>query len=88
MNKITQEELSEVNALRSKLSAVVGEVGQATLQKNILQEDIKSLDDVISKQTTRFKELLGEEEVLVKRLSEKYGTGSIDFETGEFTPEK
>ena len=88
MSKITQEELNEINELRSKLSSVVGEVGRITLQKNVLQEDIKLLETKVVEHTARFQELLGEEEKLVKRLSEKYGTGSIDFETGEFTPEK
>jgi hypothetical protein len=88
MSNITPEELKDVNELRSKVSTVVGEVGQITLQKNLLQEDINVLENKLAESIVRFKELLGEEEKLVKRLSEKYGIGSIDFETGEFTPEK
>ena len=88
MSNITPEELKDVNELRSKVSTVVGEVGQITLQKNLLQEDINVLENKLTESIARFKELLGEEEKLVKRLSEKYGIGSIDFETGEFTPEK
>jgi hypothetical protein len=88
MSNITPEELKDVNELRSKVSAVVGEVGQITLQKNLLQEDVKVLESKLAENIARFQELLGEEEKLVKRLSEKYGIGSIDFETGEFTPEK
>ena len=88
MSKITSEELNEINDLRSKLSIIVGEVGQTTLQKNTLQEDVKFLETKIMEYTVQFKELLTEEEKLVKRLSEKYGVGSINFETGEFTPEK
>jgi hypothetical protein len=53
----------------------------------LLQEDVKQLETTISEQTLVFQELLQQEQKLVKRLSEKYGTGSIDFETGEFTPE-
>ena len=88
MSNITPEELKDVNELRSKVSTVVGEVGQITLQRNLLQEDINVLENKLAESIVRFKELLGEEEKLVKRLSEKYGIGSIDFETGEFTPEK
>jgi hypothetical protein len=88
MSKITVEELKEVTELRSKLSVVVGEVGQSTLQRNMLQQDIQKLESVIEENTLRFKQLLEEEDTLVKRLSEKYGIGSINFETGEFTPEK
>jgi len=88
MAKITPEELKEVNELRSKLSIVIGDAGQVTLQKMMLQEDIKNLENKLTQNVASYQELLGEEDKLVKRLSEKYGVGSINFETGEFTPEK
>ena len=87
MSNIEDVELNEINELRTKLSTTISEVGQATLQCKLLQEDIKQLETTISQQTLVFQELLEQEKQLVKRLSEKYGTGSIDFETGEFTPE-
>lgn len=88
MGKITDEELKEINDLRIKLTTTVGEVGQATLQISMLEEDKKVLETTVKQQTLIFQELLEQERTIVKRLSEKYGTGSIDFETGEFTPEK
>lgn len=88
MGKITEEELKEINELRTKLSKTVSDAGQSTLQMKLLQEDIKQLETEISQHTLSFQTLLDEEQKLVKRLSDKYGTGSIDFETGEFTPEK
>lgn len=88
MVKISDDELREINELRLKLSNIVGEVGNATLQITMLQEDIKQLEHVISQQTLLFQQQLEAEKTLVKRLSEKYGVGSINFETGEFTPEK
>jgi len=88
MNKITEEELKEINELRTKISKTVGESGQIVLQIKLLQEEIKTLESKISEETTTFQKLISEEQELVKRLSEKYGTGSINFETGEFTPEK
>jgi hypothetical protein len=87
MVKITEDELREINELRSKLSNIVGEVGNSTLQIKMLQEDIKQLELTIAQQTTLFQEQLDAETKLVKRLSEKYGVGSINFETGEFTQE-
>lgn len=88
MTKIGDDELKEINELRTKISTTVGEVGNATLQISILREDIATLESTITQHTTLFQKYLEEEKQLVKRLSEKYGTGSIDFETGEFTPEK
>ena len=88
MSKISDEELKEINELRTKLSLVIGDVGRTTLQKSVLQEDLKVLESKIVEGTVEFQKLLEQEDILVKRLSEKYGTGSINFETGEFTPEK
>ncbi len=88
MSEITKEDLEEISILRNKLATVVSDSGQLSLQIQLLQTDIVELNEKLSEQTKVFKGLLEEEQVLLKRLSEKYGTGSIDFETGEFTPEK
>ena len=88
MSTIDTSDFKEVADLRSKLSTVVNEVGQYQLQIELLQFDITDLQQKISEQSSFFKQLLKKEEELIKRLSEKYGAGSINFETGEFTPEK
>ena len=74
--------------MRNKLATVVSDSGQLTLQIQLLQADIVELNEKLSEQTKLFKGLLEEEQVLIKGLSEKYGAGQINFETGEFTPEK
>lgn len=88
MSKIEESELKEINELRTKLASVITETGQYALRIDLLKSDINTLTDKVSKNSEEFKKLLEGEEVLIKRLSEKYGVGSIDFETGEFTPEK
>ncbi len=88
MAEISKEELEEINVLRNKLVTVVSDAGQTSLQVQLLQSDIVELNEKLGEQTKLFKALLKEEEALIKRLSEKYGVGDINFETGEFTPEK
>jgi dsDNA-specific endonuclease/ATPase MutS2 len=88
MSQITTEELNEINTLRTKLATLVSDAGQTTLQLQLLEQDVVELKTKLTEQTTTFKNLLEEEQKLVKRLSDKYGTGSIDFETGEFTPDR
>jgi hypothetical protein len=88
MSEITKEDLEEISILRNKLATVVSDSGQLSLQIQLLQTDIVELNEKLSEQTKVFKGLLEEEQVLLKRLSEKYGAGQINFETGEFTPEK
>ncbi len=88
MSKLSNEDLEAINALRDKLSNTVSEAGQLTLQIELLKSNIIELSDSLGEKTKMFKELIVEEEQLVKRLSDKYGIGTIDFVTGEFTPEK
>jgi flagellar biosynthesis chaperone FliJ len=88
MTKIVEDDLKEINDLRLKISKSIGEAGQAILQIQMLRDDITKLEKKIAQESETFQKLIDEEQQLVKRLSEKYGTGSIDFETGEFTPEK
>lgn len=87
MTKILDEELQEINTLRGKLATTVSEVGQLSLQVQLLEADLVELKSKITESSIAFRQLLVEEQEIVKRLSEKYGTGSINFETGEFTPE-
>lgn len=87
MAKITDAELEKVNDLRNKLANVVNEVGQLTLQSTILRDDIDKVQSQINAATNNFKTLLQEEEELAQGLLQIYGVGSINFETGEFTPE-
>jgi chaperonin cofactor prefoldin len=88
MAHVTQEELAEINELRNKIATVVSESGQATLQIALFDADITELRDKLEENTRIFKQLLDDEQILIKRLSDKYGVGSINFDTGEFTPEK
>jgi hypothetical protein len=88
MTQINQADLAEINELRTKLSTVVSEAGQFSLQIALLEGDIQELKTKLASHTDTFKTLLNDEQVLVKRLSTQYGTGSINFETGEFTEEQ
>ena len=88
MAEITKDELNEINGLRDKLATVVSDTGQFQLQVEMLELDIAELKLKIGEQAKLFKSLLTEEQDLINRLSEKYGVGSINFETGEFTPER
>ena len=88
MASIETTDLAEINELRAKLGRVVTKSGELSLQIKLLRTEIKDSEAQLEEQALQFKDLLNAEQELVKRLLEKYGTGSIDFETGEFTPEK
>jgi hypothetical protein len=86
MAQLTQEELQSVRDLQSKYNQTLFEIGVAEAQRLALLEQIEKLE-------SNKKTLLGDlvtieqkENELTKSLQEKYGTGSINPETGDITP--
>ena len=77
--KLTQEELQTIAELQQKNNAVVSELGQVELAK-------MSIDARRANAEAYLTDLRKEEEEFGKTLSEKYGAGSIDLESGEFVP--
>ena len=75
------EELNELKQLRSELSNMTAQFGQLTINKIKLEEQ----ETILKKQLA---ELEQKENTLAKSLTNKYGKGSIDLETGTFTPIK
>ena len=86
MAQLTQEELQSIRDLQSKYNQTLFEIGVAETQRLALLEQVEKLEN-------NKKALLGDlvtieqkENELTKSLQEKYGTGSINPETGEIIP--
>lgn len=74
-----EKELKQLRDLRTKLDRITYQLGQLFINKNKLQETEIQLSNEL-------KELESEEATLAEFLTRKYGKGSIDIETGTFTP--
>ena len=77
--KLTTEEIQRITELQQKNNTLVTELGQVELIKLNLQLRKESAEKF-------FEELRSEEQELAKELTDKYGSGSINLETGEFVP--
>lgn len=88
VKKITDEELSSVKGLREEIIGVISTVGQLKLTHDLMEEDLTSVKSKLAEEITKYKEMLAKEKKLVDELLKKYGMGSLDVETGVFTPEK
>ena len=77
--KFTDEELQEIKELQKLYNAVVYQAGQYQIESMALR-DKKSLV------TSNLEEVKRRETELVSNLTTKYGQGSINLESGEFTP--
>jgi hypothetical protein len=77
--KLTQEELQTIAELQQKNNAVVSELGQIELTRMAVESRRANAEAYLA-------ELRKQEDEFGKELSEKYGAGSIDLESGEFIP--
>lgn len=77
--KLTQEELQAIAELQQKNNAVVAELGQIEITRMAVESRRANAEAYLA-------ELRKEEEEFGKTLSEKYGSGSIDLQSGEFVP--
>ena len=76
--KLSQEELQSLKLLQEKQNQLVIKFGQ-------LEYEIQNLE--LQKESTidQLSELKKEEKLIGNQLTEKYGNGSIDIESGFFT---
>ena len=77
----TEQELSEIKDLRREINTTTFQYGQLHINKLKIDEgEINLRKQIVSLEL--------KEENLAKKLSDKYGNGSIDIDTGTFIPSK
>jgi len=77
--KFTEDELKSLKSLQNQSQVATLQFGQLYLSKLRLEEQ----ETTLKKQ---LKQLEQEEAKAAQTLTEKYGKGTIDIESGEFTP--
>ena len=86
MAQLTTEELKSIKDLQSKYNQTIFEIGVAEAQRIALQEQVDKLAENKKQLVNDLATIEQKESELTKSLQEKYGTGSINPETGEITP--
>ena len=77
--KFTEDELKSLKSLQNQSQVATLQFGQLYLSKLRLEEQETTLKN-------QLKQLEQEEAKAAQTLTEKYGKGTIDIESGEFTP--
>tara|TARA_R110000787_G_scaffold208944_1_gene318999 strand:- start:52 stop:306 length:255 start_codon:yes stop_codon:yes gene_type:complete len=79
--KFTEEEMKKVSEIKEQYNEITIQLGQIELDRLLLEEQRDALNQ-------RYKETRARESDYAKELSDKYGVGTLDIETGNFIPEK
>ena len=84
--KFTEEELKSLSDLAQGYQTTQAAFGQLRVQKILLQQQSEGLEEAEIKLQADYTSLQDNERDIVKQLNEKYGPGSLDPQTGVFTP--
>ena len=77
--QLSQQELQQVKTIQQNNQAIIQEFGEIELAKIDLQNRIHNAK-------TFLKNIREEERTLSQFLEQKYGKGTLNVETGQFTP--
>ena len=80
--RLTSEELSNVKTLADKLNEITTNFGQLKIEKINLITQLAALDELEKDLDKQYIELKEKEYTLSKELSDKYGNGTLNLETG------
>ena len=84
--KFTDKELESLSGLAQGYQTTQAAFGQLRVQKILLSQQQEGLEEAEVKLETDYITLQDKERELVKELNDKYGPGSLDPQTGVFTP--
>ena len=77
--KLTQEELTTLQELQQNGRIVIEELGQIEVAKFSLEQRKTKAEQFLQ-------DIQKQEQEFVQNITDKYGIGSVNPETGEFTP--
>jgi len=86
--KFSKEELNGLQAIRNDYQSIQNEFGALRVRKLQLQQQLDLLDSREVELDGLYVQVQSNERNLSQELTEKYGNGNLDFDTGEFTPEQ
>ena len=85
--KFSQEELDGLQAVRTDYLNIQNEFGSLRVRKLQLEQQVEAIENREVELEGLYNQVRENETTLAKTLQDKYGTGNLNVETGEFTPE-
>tara|TARA_Y100000034_G_C6671807_1_gene294968 strand:+ start:235 stop:555 length:321 start_codon:yes stop_codon:yes gene_type:complete len=84
--KFTPEEIEKIKDVQKKYIGIQQAFGSLELTKLRLQQQLDASHHADDELRKKFIEIQQSEQDLIKELNKKYGEGTLNPETGEFTP--
>ena len=84
--KFTDSELKSIQELSNKSNEITNRFGQLAIAKINLEKQSEAVEEEEFKLHEELENLKKEEQETLQSITEKYGPGSLDPQTGVFTP--
>ena len=84
--KFTDDELKNLGAIQQSYQNIQTGFGQLKVQRILLEQQLNGLEEAEVNLESEYEKAQENERTFVKSLNEKYGPGSLNPETGVFTP--
>ena len=86
--KFSQEEIDKIKEIQKSYVGIQQAFGQLEVNKLRLEQQIGALNQASDNLKEKFAEIQGSEQDLIEEFNKKYGDGTLDLESGTFTPNK
>ena len=86
--KFSQEEMDKIKEIQSSYVGVQQAFGQLEVNRIRLEQQLDATQKASSDLRDKFLGTQQDEQKFIEELNEKYGDGSLDLESGTFTPNK
>ena len=84
--KFTEDELKSVGDLQVKYNTITNKFGQLAIAKLNIEKQQEALEDEEHNLHQELESVRTEEQEVLTGITEKYGPGTLDPQTGVFTP--
>ena len=88
VKEFSQEEKNKIENIQTKVLQITARLGEIEIEVNTLETQFSNLKDEKINLMKSYSELRVEEQTLAGELREKYGEGTYDITTNQFTPNK
>jgi len=84
--KFTEKELESLNDLQVKYNTITNQFGQLAIAKLNLEKQTEVVNDQEFKLQEELNQAREDEQEILSDITEKYGPGQLDPQSGVFTP--
>ena len=84
--KFTKKEINSLQQLRSDYANVEVSLGKLEIARMQSEQQLDNIENNKLRLETQYTTLQRTESQIVSELTEKYGVGNLDINTGKFTP--